>query len=230
MVAANWVRLSRRISHGILRAHFAHTQLLQTCLILEVRVARIRNRLPGLSVSCSRCRFPASSLPDYSVTRTKAGNIRREMLRLRCAAPLRISAAGSASLTPAKRLKLSPSGPIVLHAKVCGRVGRCRHKSRPGSEMKWPFPLWVRDFSQRTLRISPEAPSRLWAALSRLLVASGEAPRGRRYCRRKCGGSAARRWPFPFSVRATLRHLSRPCRTSWINLVLNRLYSTGRGL
>ena len=51
-----------------------------------------------------------------------------------------------ASLTPAKRLKLSvilprgfhpfpsrtrklsPAGPMVLHAKVCGRVGRCRHK------------------------------------------------------------------------------------------------------
>jgi len=29
---------------------------------------------------------------------------------------------GFASLTPAKRLKLSPAGPIVLHAKVCGRV------------------------------------------------------------------------------------------------------------
>ena len=29
---------------------------------------------------------------------------------------------------PAKRLKLSPAGPMVLHAKVCGRVGRCQHK------------------------------------------------------------------------------------------------------
>jgi hypothetical protein len=32
------------------------------------------------------------------------------------------------SLTPPKRLKLSPAGPMVLHAKVCGSVGSCRHK------------------------------------------------------------------------------------------------------
>ena len=67
-------------------------------------------------------------------------------------AALRISAAGSqsppygGSFTPANRLdlsvilprgfhpfpsrtrKLSPAGPMVLHAKVCGRVGSCRHK------------------------------------------------------------------------------------------------------
>src|SRR5947209_10647692 len=29
---------------------------------------------------------------------------------------------------PSRTRKLSPAGPIVLHAKVCGRVGRCRHK------------------------------------------------------------------------------------------------------
>jgi hypothetical protein len=28
---------------------------------------------------------------------------------------------------PSRRWKLSPAGPIVLHAKVRGRVGRCRH-------------------------------------------------------------------------------------------------------
>ena len=28
---------------------------------------------------------------------------------------------------PSRTRKLSPAGPIVLHAKVCGRVGRCRH-------------------------------------------------------------------------------------------------------
>jgi len=41
---------------------------------------------------------------------------------------LRISAGGSRAqrraLTPSKRLKLSPVGPIVVHAKVCRRVGR----------------------------------------------------------------------------------------------------------
>jgi len=30
--------------------------------------------------------------------------------------------------TKSRTRKLSPAGPIVLHAKVCGRVGRCRHK------------------------------------------------------------------------------------------------------
>src|SRR6266404_8039487 len=45
---------------------------------------------------------------------------------------------------PSRTRKLSPAGPIVLHAKVCGRVGRCRHKLRarlrnqPGS---FPFSL-----------------------------------------------------------------------------------------
>ena len=29
---------------------------------------------------------------------------------------------------PSRTRKLSPAGPIVLHAKVCGRVGSCRHK------------------------------------------------------------------------------------------------------
>ncbi len=29
---------------------------------------------------------------------------------------------------PSRTRKLSPAGPIVLHAKVCGRVGRRRHK------------------------------------------------------------------------------------------------------
>ena len=29
---------------------------------------------------------------------------------------------------PSRTRKLSPAGPMVLHAKVCGRVGSCRHK------------------------------------------------------------------------------------------------------
>src|ERR1017187_9657849 len=29
---------------------------------------------------------------------------------------------------PSRTRQLSPAGPMVLHAKVCGRVGRCRHK------------------------------------------------------------------------------------------------------
>src|SRR2546421_10981178 len=31
---------------------------------------------------------------------------------------------------PSRTRKLSPAGPIVLHAKVCGRVGRRRHKNQ----------------------------------------------------------------------------------------------------
>lgn len=31
------------------------------------------------------------------------------------------------TLTPSQRLKLCPAGPMLLHAKVCGRVGRCRY-------------------------------------------------------------------------------------------------------
>src|SRR5947209_7722 len=41
---------------------------------------------------------------------------------------------------PSRTRKLSPAGPIVLHAKVCGRVGRRRHKNqRPRSEMSVAF-------------------------------------------------------------------------------------------
>jgi hypothetical protein len=40
---------------------------------------------------------------------------------------------------PSRTRKLSPAGPMVLHAKVCGRVGSCRHKSRPRSEMSVAF-------------------------------------------------------------------------------------------
>src|SRR5208283_1208095 len=31
---------------------------------------------------------------------------------------------------PSRTRKLSPAGPMVLHAKVCGRVGSCRHKTK----------------------------------------------------------------------------------------------------
>ena len=41
---------------------------------------------------------------------------------------------------PSRTRKLSPAGPIVLHAKVCGRVGRRRHKlSRPRCESSVAF-------------------------------------------------------------------------------------------
>jgi hypothetical protein len=41
---------------------------------------------------------------------------------------------------PSRTRKLSPAGPIVLYAKVCGRVGRRRIKSkRPHSEMNGAF-------------------------------------------------------------------------------------------
>src|SRR5947207_15753263 len=41
---------------------------------------------------------------------------------------------------PSRTRKLSPAGPIVLHAKVCGRVGHRRHKKqRPRSEMSVAF-------------------------------------------------------------------------------------------
>src|SRR5438128_2870366 len=45
---------------------------------------------------------------------------------------------------PSRTRKLSPAGPIVLHAKVCGRVGHRRHKIK-GHQQKcwWPFPIWL---------------------------------------------------------------------------------------
>ncbi len=52
------------------------------------------------------------------------GHKLREILRLR-SAMLRIAARGSdATQTP----QVKPAGPMVLHAKVCGSVGRRRHK------------------------------------------------------------------------------------------------------
>jgi hypothetical protein len=44
------------------------------------------------------------------------------------------------------RLKLSSAGPVVLYAKVCGRVGRRRIKSkRPRSVMSVAFLLVARE-------------------------------------------------------------------------------------
>jgi hypothetical protein len=53
----------------------------------------------------------------------------------------------SGSLTTSNRVKLIPAGPIVLHAKVCGRVGRsflthtwgC-HSCPPNVNWNLPFP------------------------------------------------------------------------------------------
>src|SRR5882762_2087617 len=43
---------------------------------------------------------------------------------------------------PSRTRKLSPAGPIVLHAKVCGRVGRRRHKIKCQSwKHDWLFPF-----------------------------------------------------------------------------------------
>ena len=43
---------------------------------------------------------------------------------------------------PSRTRKLSPAGPIVLHAKVCGRVGRCRHINKSQVERSaWLFPF-----------------------------------------------------------------------------------------
>src|SRR5258708_13214740 len=66
--------------------------------------------------------------PEVKILRT-----RRSGFRLR--AP--------ASLTPAKRLKLSPAGPMVLHAIVCGRLGRRRHKIKGHvAKSSVAFPFW----------------------------------------------------------------------------------------
>jgi hypothetical protein len=42
---------------------------------------------------------------------------------------------------PSRTRKLSPAGPIVLHAKVCGRVGRCRQYKGQSEKSDWPFPF-----------------------------------------------------------------------------------------
>src|SRR5437879_3120264 len=43
---------------------------------------------------------------------------------------------------PSRTRKLSPAGPIVLHAKVCGRVGHRRHKIKGHvAKAAWPFYL-----------------------------------------------------------------------------------------
>ena len=38
---------------------------------------------------------------------------------------------------PSRTRKLSPAGPIVLHAKVCGRVGRRRHINKGYQQKCW---------------------------------------------------------------------------------------------
>ena len=51
---------------------------------------------------------------------------------------------------PSRTRKLSPAGPMVLHAKVCGSVGRRRHKIKGHSEKSgWPF--------LRSLRVSKKS-------------------------------------------------------------------------
>ena len=47
---------------------------------------------------------------------------------------------------PSRTRKLSPAGPIVLHAKVCGRVGRCRHRQRPRCESSAAFSVFEGNF------------------------------------------------------------------------------------
>jgi len=69
-------------------------------------------------VSAKRAR---SSAPESSpISRT------RRVLRLRSGFRLGARPFGKLRVTPAKRLKLSPAGPMVLHAKGVRGVDRCR--------------------------------------------------------------------------------------------------------
>src|SRR5205814_10303977 len=62
---------------------------------------------------------------------------------------------------PSRTRKLSPAGPIVLHAKVCGRVGHRRHKIKGHSEKSgWPFPIWVHVWRLECVGRAP-SPARL---------------------------------------------------------------------
>jgi hypothetical protein len=65
------------------------------------------------------------------------------MLRALCARPtLSVILPRGIHPFPSRTRKLSPAGPMVLHAKVCGSVGRRRHKNKGHSEKsEWPFSL-----------------------------------------------------------------------------------------
>src|SRR5437773_12437911 len=72
---------------------------------------------------------------------------------------------------PSRTRKLSPAGPIVLHAKVCGRVGHRRHKIKGHSEKSgWPFPICAECVAAGmcgagALAVSVPSPARLNLAL-----------------------------------------------------------------
>src|SRR5215471_16858418 len=95
-------------------------------------------------VILSECVSCASEGPMHLTSHQDGAEIpRNKRSGFRQHAPISPPVGGS--FTPAKRLKLSvilprgfhpfpsrtrqlsPAGPMVLHAKVCGRVGRCRH-------------------------------------------------------------------------------------------------------
>src|SRR5580704_16919691 len=71
------------------------------------------------------------------------------------------------ALTPSSRLKLSPVGPILLHSKVCGRVGRLPPFSfRPHCNLSMPSrPLLGFDYGNR--ETIPESSKRRDAFRSR---------------------------------------------------------------
>jgi hypothetical protein len=54
---------------------------------------------------------------------------------------------------PSRTRKLSPAGPIVLHAKVCGRVGRCRHRQRPRCESSVAFSVFEGNFHRNLAKL-----------------------------------------------------------------------------
>jgi hypothetical protein len=86
------------------------------------------------------------------------------------------------ALTPSKRLKLSPAGPIVLYAKVCGRVGSCRHKIRAiERNLDGHFLFWL-DLHQSeypAVSFLPRLISRQFAVRYALLADKHRLPRGK---------------------------------------------------
>src|SRR5690349_19805422 len=50
---------------------------------------------------------------------------------------------------PSRTRKLSPAGPMVLHGKLCGSVGRRRHKNQSPRRETWAFVFVPVPFAER---------------------------------------------------------------------------------
>src|SRR6202043_382977 len=119
----------------------------------------------------------AASHPIYSVVRLRP----QDLLQVCRASAGSVATAGFADGSklsvilprgfhpfPSRTRKLSPAGPMVLHAKVCGRVGSCRHKIKASHGNMIGLFLWDLSVTRAPSPAALQSRQKVWLGCANL--------------------------------------------------------------